>query len=213
MSSHAGPTYLWRADATGANLEQVPAAAALMHTSNTVQAQVLSFRLSPDGASIAISADSPDEDLFQIHVADDLSMATSTVQSNVQSSPTGGQVRGPTTVAAIVWSPDETLLGVMSDWQVGGSLDQDVSAFVIPATGAAGGQRILRVPNSTAQDVAEMCFANDSQRLFILGDVIDPNDAELFTTSDLTTADQAAASVLLQSVPTGGDVAGLDCIP
>ncbi len=212
-SSHLGGAfYLFRADVDGQNLEQVAASAAL--TNGNGQAEVGDFAISPDGTQIAFSADAPNAELYQVYVATDVGMAASTLQSNVQAAAVVGEFRGPVGEGTIVWSPDQTTLAVIADWQVNAmGIDNDQSAFIVPASGAAGGVRILAASaNSGNPDVNSILFSSDGSRIFARGDLVVGNETEVHSTADFVTADQEATTVVVD-VPSGGDVAGISLKP
>ena len=211
-SSHLGGFYLFRADVDGQNLEQVSAAAAL--TNGNGQAEVGDFSISPDGMQIALSADAPDADLYQVYVATDVNVAASTVQSNVQTAAISGEFRGPVGDRTIVWSPDQTMLAVIADWQVNATgVDNDQSAFIVPTSGTAGGVRIFAASaNSGNPDVNSILFTGDSARVVARGDLVVGNETEVHSTADLATPDQEGATVIVD-VPSGGDVAGIALRP
>jgi len=188
ISSHVGGfDRLYRANANGSQLQEVAAAKAVMQGSS--QATIGDFEVSPDGLEVAFSADAT-ADLFQVYVAD-VDGSTATVQSAVQTTAAVGS-RGPEANDTIVWSPDQSKLAVIADWNVNGSaLEGDSSVFVVPATGTAGGVRIA-VPQTlgSSLDTTRVGFSSDNQRLFFIGDLRSNNTDELFSTADLTTADQ-----------------------
>ena len=210
-SSHEGTIRGYRVDLDGANLEVIPALAAL--TNDDGDAQFGTFAISPDGTSIAFSADSPVTNLYQIYVAELDGVAT--VQSNLaDANPTPTSVRGPVFEGRITWSADGTMLGVAADWPLlAGDLDNDAAAFIVPATGPAGGVRIWNVgaPNNS-QDVVKTVFTSDSSTFFALGDIRSNNNGEAYVTTDLTTADQDTTATLIEDVPANGDVSGLATI-
>jgi Tol biopolymer transport system component len=211
-SNHEGTFQLYRVDPNGANLEIVPALAALTNAAGAAEGGT--FAISPDGASIAFSADSPTAFLYQVFVAP--LDGTATLQSNVTTvNPTPTSTRGPVGPTAIQWSADGTMLAVSADWPIdAGDLDNDTAGYIVPATGAAGGVRIWDVgTQGNSQDVVDLAFTSDSSTLFARGDLRTNNDTEVYVTTDLTTADQDATATLTQDVPAGGDVVAVQIIP
>ncbi len=211
-SNHEGTFKLYRVDPDGQNLEIVPALAAL--TNGAGAAEGGTFAISPDGASIAFSADSPTAFLYQVYVAP--LGGTATLQSNIAvNNPTPMSTRGPVGPNAIRWSGDGTMLGITADWPGNiGDLDNDNAGYIVPATGAAGGVRIWNVDVvANNQDVVEVAFTSDSSTFFALGDLRTNNNTEVFVTTDLATADQDTTATLIEDVPAGGDVFELQIIP
>ena len=88
------------------------------------------------------------------------------------------------------------------------------SVAIVSSTGAgtAGGVRIFDSPGNN-QDANDVQFSSDSKRLFVRGDLAVNNDTELYSTTDLTTADQTASSLVDQGVVSGGDIFNIVAVP
>ncbi|MCA9622276.1 MAG: hypothetical protein KC731_24800, partial [Myxococcales bacterium] len=198
---------LYRADIDGMNRIQVPGT---MLTNGGGNASVGPVAVSPDGGQIAFAADSPDVDLYQVFTMS-LSDNTPTVASAVQTT-ADGNLRGPSFFGdALAYSPDGTKLAVVADWEIttGVEADNDFNLFLLDLMGVAGGTRLIAVTSANNQDVNEINWARDGSRIFVMGDLVDNNDTEVYSTSDLATADQDPTTLLEQNVPAGGDVKGL----
>ena len=105
------------------------------------------------------------------------------------------------------------MLATVADWIVNsGDGDNDYSVFVLPTSGTAGGVRIFDSPGNN-QDANDVQFSSDSKRLFVRGDLAVNNDTELYSTTDLTTADQTASSLVDQGVVSGGDIFNIVAVP
>ncbi len=210
-STHEGSNRLYRVNPDGTGLEIVPAYGAL--TNGDGDAEVGAFALSPDGTSIAFSADSPTADLYQVFVAP--LNGDATLQSNLTTDPPALGISGPIGRTAISWSADGSMLAVIADWVIAaGDVDNDRSAFVIPAVGAAGGVRVWTVSQQDSnQDVDTLLFSSDSASLFAKADLNTNNNTEVLRTTDFVTPDQDTSATLLQGVPTSGDVKALVTLP
>lgn len=172
------------------------------------EASVRTASLSPTGAMLAFAADSPTRFLREVFVLNVLSNMPDQVSDTGAITPGPGPGRGP---VSIVWSPDEALLGLRSNWQLDASeTATDMAAWVVPASTPAGGVRLIQIlPQWQGKDVLSMAFSADSQRLFILGDLVDDNEFELYSTTDFTTEAQDPTSLLIQDVVADGDVNGM----
>lgn len=209
MSDHATDNIfvLYRGNRDGTGLEAV-AGTQLMQVGGAA-ASVGAWSLSPDGTQLAFSANSPNAEIYEMNVMALAPGAVAVQVSNVATAP--GSVRGPSFFAPPAWSPDGTLLAVVADW---GMLDNESFAFLLPTTAPAGGVRIVG-PTTTgdSKDVAQLSFSSDGAYLFIRGDLVTNNNAEVYSTGDFATADQDASALLVQSVPAGGDVIGFTSRP
>ncbi|RLB52710.1 MAG: hypothetical protein DRI90_21895 [Deltaproteobacteria bacterium] len=207
ISSHtAGTDYLFRCDMDGQNLEVVPGTDL---QNGGGQAEVGAWAISPDGLTVAFAADSPAAALLQVYVMP-LSGTTSTVVSNVQATAPNTGTRGPVW-GHLIWSPDGTMIAAVSDWEVNSTgEDNDFAAFLLPSSGSAGGVRIVQPSVADDnQDVGAISFTSDSARLVIMGDLVANNATEIYSTDDLTTADQSVQTIRVEEVPSGGDVDGI----
>src|SRR5690606_21414790 len=136
--------------------------------------------------------------------------ATGTVVSNITvTTPGAGEFFGPAGGDAnIRWSPDGMTLAVLADWPMGGTADDELALWLVPASGAPGGTRIVK-GDAAGMMVQRVAWSADSSTIFILGDLIGGGVDELFATTDLATADQATAGIRIVQAPSSGDVAGL----
>ncbi|MCB9583155.1 MAG: hypothetical protein H6717_39320 [Polyangiaceae bacterium] len=172
------------------------------------------FAMSPSGTKIAFSADAPTANLGEVYVLSLTGAATAQLVSAMQSGAPSG-TNGPNIfeTSPLVWSPDESMLATVADWIVNsGDGDNDYSVFVLPTSGTAGGVRIFDSPGNN-QDANDVQFSSDSKRLFVRGDLAVNNDTELYSTTDLTTADQTASSLVDQGVVSGGDIFNIVAVP
>ncbi|MFH2007484.1 MAG: calcium-binding EGF-like domain-containing protein [bacterium] len=202
---------VYRADLDGANREQVPGTAL---TNGNGEAAVGSFGISNSGTVLAFSIDAPTNSLYQVYTMD-LSGTTASIVSDVSTAaPPSGDYHGPSFYGSIIFSQDDQHLAVIADWPVSaGDLDNAYSAFVLPASGTAGGVRLTGVPNNAALGADLGVFSPDAGVMFIRGDLAADNVFELFMTADITTADQAPATILEEDVPTGGEIRGIWIAP
>jgi Tol biopolymer transport system component len=187
---------LFRADIDGQNLEQVPGSGLL--DANSAEVSVGNPRLSPDGTHVAFAAATDaSHQLSQVYVLDVTTPSTASVVSNVLTTPTGSYRGVPTSQsAAIQWSPDGTKLAVIADW----TSDDDLDVYVLPTSGAPGGVRL------TGPDADVIKWSSAGAQLFIIGEMLDFSEGELFTTADFATPDQAASSLLIEDVVSGGSL-------
>ncbi len=207
-----GSYRLYAVDKDGQNRAQLAGSSL---TNGSGEASIGTFAISPSGTKIAFVADAPTADLGEVYVLALTGSATAQKVSAVQTLAPSG-INGPNIYGdpPMAWSPDETMIAVIADWLVDSSdADNDFSAFVLPASGTAGGVRIVDAPSNNNQDAIAVAFSADSKRLFILGDLAAGNDTELFSTTDLTTADQTATAIRDQAVVAGGDISAVIAVP
>ncbi len=174
-------------------------------------ANVGSFGVSPDGAKVAFSANSPEVSTYEVfvvglnpgagppHRVSDLPLVTDP-----------GSVAGPVFRTPIVWSPDGTWLAVVSDWRLAPSDVDDVYAtFLLPSSGVAGGWRLLGTPLEAGHNARQLRFSAPGDALLVRGDLVEDGDFELFVVEDLVAADQEPGDVRFEGVPPQGDVLGI----
>jgi hypothetical protein len=85
---------------------------------------------------------------------------------------------------------------VIADW----TSDDDLDVYVLPTSGAPGGVRL------TGPDADVIKWSSAGAQLFIIGEMLDFSEGELFTTADFATPDQAASSLLIEDVVSGGSL-------
>ncbi len=196
---------LYRASVDGTTLEVVPGTALM---NGNIPALVGSFGMSADGSTIAFTADSVTTDVYDVFVLDLATTMAMRVSDTGASVPATG-FSGPNFEAALVFSPDGSTIAAVADYQLAqGELDNAYSLWVFPTTGM-GGSRLVANATNAAQDARNPAFSLDSSRLFFLADYAVATDVGLYSTDDLATASQDPATLLVQSVPAGGDVVGL----
>ena len=165
-------------------------------------AQVGTYGISPDGATIAFSADSAAAaNAYEVFTmpADDTAAPTR-VTSGTIAAPAG--FRGPDFSTPLRFSPDGTKIAFMGDLLV----DNRYELFVVAANGTATEKRVALVGTNgdDARDIRSFAWAPDGSALAFVADHRKDNDFEVFRTLDVTTADQAP--ILVQAVVTGGDI-------
>jgi WD40-like Beta Propeller Repeat len=196
---------IWRSNVDGTNQLQVPGTNL---TNSSGHASIANFTISPSRTKIAFSSNSPEEKNFEIFVMN-ISTTTATKISDVGATIDPVDARGPIVDAPLVWSPDESHLGVVTDWQIPGEpyVKFDYCVYILPTQEPAGGVRIV-TPISPDEylSINNLLFSLDSSTLFILEDLITQYEYELFSTNDFTTPDQNPTTILKQNAPTDGDV-------
>lgn len=207
--SNLGPDGTWalyRVSADGSVIESVANSAL---TNPQGPSTIGSYGLSPDGWSVAFSANSPSADVFEVWVTNMKSSGPAVRVSAASAvAPTSG-LSGPAFQLPIAWSRDGTKLAAVADWRLSTSdHDDNFSVFVLPTTAPAGGIRLLGAPQSPDRNVRELKFT-DEGALVVRGDLVANGDFELFYLSDLTSQDQDPSSVLFEETPDQGDVLGI----
>lgn len=202
----AGTWGLYRAAHDGSLTERVPGTS-LQNSQG--QATVGSFGVSPDGAFVAFSANSPDSSVFDVHVAS-LAAAPSTHRvSQMPLAKTPGVISGPVFGDPIEWSADATRLAVVADWRMASTDPDDrFAAFVLPTVGAPGGTRMVSATLALDRNARDVQFTSDGS-LVVRGDLVDDGLFELFVVADLAVGEQAPENVRFEEVPPSGDVLGL----
>ncbi len=206
-SNHENPQgwSLYRVHHDGAAIEKVPGSSL---DSTTGVATIGSFGVSPDGANVAFSANSPDAMVFNVYLlSEGKDEARRLSQLPVLKKP--GTVSGPSFGDRIAWSADGEWLAVIADWRLASSdLDDRYSAFVLSPTGAAGGTRVIGVSGVEGANVRQLHFLSDG-RLAVRGDLVSDNVFELFIVQDLSVSDQNPSDLRFEQVPALGDVLGI----
>lgn len=98
---------------------------------------------------------------------------------------------------------------VTADWTT--TADNTWAFYLVPTTGM-GGIRLFADQGASNLTPVSYGFADNGKRVVALGDLVTNGSDELFTTTDLTTADQALTSVRIEET-TGGDVQGYVILP
>ena len=195
---------LFRVDPDGNNLVEVPGTAVL---SGIAQASIAGYGISPDGKRLAFGTIPNDGEVGQVYVVDLGTGGNSMVTSFAPGTPGAGDFWSAYSFAPIRWSPDQKRIGFAGDWPLSAG-DQDNEYAVFVATVADTNAVRITGPalQGNNQDAIDLLFSSDGCALFILGDLVENNDTELFVTEDFTTADQAATALRIVDSPTGGDV-------
>jgi WD40-like Beta Propeller Repeat len=201
----SGIFQLWTSTVDGSTKTQL---SSTVLTNAAGDASIGAFSISPSGNYIAFSSNSPSERTYDLYVMD-LSISTPNRMSEVGQTEDDTDTRGVSTWEKMAWNYDETSIAIIADWKLTGDtfVDNDYCAYIIPTSGTAGGVRVMTPINADAnQDVANVMFNWNGTGLYILGDLVNNNNSELFYTSDLTTKDQDSTTLLLQGVVSGGDI-------
>ena len=172
---------------------------------------ILKFKLSPDGGSIAVTSDELGDGVAQVYVAKlgDAAPVKRTVFQKPATGTTFGVLTGTQTFE---WSPDGSRIALVGDWVVDPmvDVDNDYALFLVPTSGDPGATRIFKVPAPAMNyDVDGVVWSHDGTRLLVKADIVVNNDTELYSTTDLTTADQDPVAARVVDVPAGGDVTGM----
>lgn len=165
-------------------------------------AQIGSYGISPDGATIAFSADSMTAAAYEIYtMKSDDSAAPVRITSGTITA-VGTNYRGPSFSVPLKYSPDGTKIAFMADIL----LDNKDELYVVAADGATAEKRVALVgaANNTDRTVEGFTWSPDSSALALIADHRANNDFELFRIPNATTADQVP--VLVRGVVTGGDI-------
>lgn len=170
-------------------------------------AQLGSYGISPDGATLAFSADSATAiGAYEIYKmpADD-SAAPSRVTSGTITAPAAGKFTGPDFTIPLRFGPDGTKIAFAGDLLV----ENRFELYVVPVNGATPEKRVAIVgaDGDATRSVGAFVWSPDGTALAVVADHRGNNVSELFRILDVTTADQAP--VLVQGVPTSGDVGDL----
>lgn len=166
-------------------------------------AQLGSYGISPDGATLALSADSAAAagayEVFTMP-ADDSAAPTRVTSGTITAGAT--EFRGPDFSTPLRFSPDGTKIAFMGDLLT----DNRHELFVVAANGTATEKRVALVGanGDAARDIRSFAWSPDGSALAFVCDHRADNDFELFRIADVTTADQAP--ILVQGVVAGGDL-------
>ncbi|CAN5893972.1 hypothetical protein BH11MYX4_BH11MYX4_07830 [soil metagenome] len=187
---------LYCADATGAGFAEATHFPAL-------PAQLGSYGLSPDGATLAFTSDTATAGAYEIYTmpsndsADPARITSGTITVAVATA-----FRGPSFNFPLSYSPDGTMIAFAADILV----DNRYELYVVAADGATAEKRVAVVgpANDDARDVQGLAWAPDSSTLAFIADHRADNDSELFRIPNVTTADQAP--ILVRSVAASGDI-------
>ncbi len=166
-------------------------------------AQLGSFGISPDGATLAFTADSAAApNAYEVFTmpADDSAAPTRITSGTLTAG--AGEFRGPSFSMPLRFSPDGSKIAFAGDLLV----ENRYELYVVPANGATPEKRIALVgaAGDANRDVTAFVWSPDGTALAFVADHRADNDFELFRILDVTTADQAP--VLVQGVVAGGDL-------
>ena len=163
------------------------------------------YGISPDGATLAFSADSVAQPgAYEIFtMPSDGSLPPTLITSGTLTAATGTN-RGPNFTLPLLFSPDATLIAFVGDLAV----DNRNELYVVPVAGG-GEMRVAVVgPDGDAnRDVQAFAWSPHSTALAFIGDHAADNDFELFFVPSVTMMDQTP--VLVRGVPKSGDIADL----
>jgi Tol biopolymer transport system component len=187
---------LYGIDSGGANLAVLP-------NSPAGPGQLGSIGLSPDGLTVAFSADTLTTNAYEIYT---MPVTGSVAPVRITTGTIPGSVgQGPAFYRPLKWSPDGTQIAFIADIAVNDQFD----LYVVPVSG--GGEiRLVAIGGATNfnQDCEDVFWSPDSSALTFYADHRSNNNAEAFRLIDLTTPLQTPVTV--QSVPVSGDVFDLD---
>jgi hypothetical protein len=168
-------------------------------------AQLGSYGISPDGLTLAFSADVTMAAAYEIYTmkSDDSAAATRISAGNVVA--VAGAVRGASLYDPLRYSPDGTKIAFIADILV----DNKNELYVIASDGATPEKRVALVGGAAdaERDVQTFAWAPDSSTLALVCDQRANNDFEVFRLPNVTTADQVP--VLVRGVVASGDVTEL----
>lgn len=168
-------------------------------------AQLGSYGISPDGTTIAFSADVMTAAAYEIYTmkSDDSAAATRISSGTVTA--VGTNFRGPSFNNLLAYSPDGTKIGFIADIVT----DNRNELYVIAADGATTEKRVTVCgpANDAERDVQTFAWSPDSAALGFVCDHQANNDFALFRVPNVTAADQAP--VLVRGVVASGDVTDL----
>jgi hypothetical protein len=166
-------------------------------------AQLGSYGLSPDGATLAFAADSLATDAYEIYTmpADD-SAAPKRITSGTVTVAAAGAFRGPAFSIPLTYSPDGARIAFIADI----AFDGRNELYVVAADGATTEKRVALVGTAgdVERDVQAFSWGTDSTTLAFIADHRVNNDFELFRIPNVTTADQTPT--LVRGVAVSGDV-------
>jgi hypothetical protein len=173
-------------------------------------AQVGSYGISPDGATLAFAADTTTTDAYEIYTmkADD-SAPPVRITSGTVTVAAPGAFRGPAFSTPLGYSPDGTKIAFIADIVDDGRNE----LYVVAADGATTEKRVALVgpAHDLDRDVQTFAWAPDSSSLAFVCDHAANNDFAVFRVPNVTTADQAP--VLVRGVAASGDVTDLSWQP
>ncbi|MHB8879234.1 MAG: hypothetical protein ACYC8T_36510 [Myxococcaceae bacterium] len=190
---------LYAIDAAGTNLAVLP-------NSPTGTVQLGSFGISPDGLTVAFSADTLTLNAYEIYAMPVTGLtAPVRITSGTITSLGGTASQGPAFYRPLKWSPDGTKIAFVADIAVNDQFDP----YVV-SVGGGGEIRLVAIGGAANlnQDCEEVFWSPDSSGLAFYADHRANNDAEAFRLSDLTTPLQTP--IYVQGVPVSGDVFDMD---
>ena len=173
-------------------------------------ARLGSYGLSPDGATIAFSADSMVAGAYEIYTmpADD-SADPKRITAGTITVAAATAFRGPSFSLPLLFSPDATRIAFVADILV----DNRNELYFVAADGATPEKRVTVVgaAGDDARDVQGLTWAPDSSTLAFIADHRADNDSEVFRIANVVAADQAP--ILVRGVAPSGDVFDLSWRP
>ncbi|MFZ5468305.1 MAG: TolB family protein [Myxococcota bacterium] len=192
LTTDSGKFRLHQVDANGQNLR-------VLANSPSGNAQLGAFGLSPNGASLAFSADTLIANAYEVYrLPVDGALAPALLTSGTSS------VGGPNVSAPLLWSPDGTRIAFTADYVSPGMFD----LYTVPITGGSGASRVIAtLPRDGGQDFRALAWSPNSQQIAAIADWRVDQRFEVIRTENATSS--AQTPVVVQGVPSGGNVLDL----
>jgi len=157
------------------------------------------FAITPDGASVVFSVDAPNLGIYDLYKAG-TDLANPTRLTTVAA--VNNAVLSATFTRPFAFSPDGTKVAVVANFLSGGN--NAAEPFVIALDGTTQTpMRLAAVANQNQNQDAELVVWGDDATVFVLGDIVTDNVAELYRL-DAAMADQTPTVAV--EMPTGGDL-------
>jgi WD40 repeat protein len=194
---------LYRIDADGQNLEQVPGTDI---DAGGREASIGAFGLNAAGDTLAFSADATTVDVDEVFLLPLADTLPTRIDGFVV---TDTYAQGPSSDEPILFSPDGSQLLFTADYALTVGDQNGATAVFVLATDGSGGVRLCGVPNTGALDAVGARFSPDGSTVLFRADYLADGDSALFATTDLSTPDQSPAAIVITTPPAGGSTYGL----